>query len=415
MSDALLHMDIERLIVFVIFFLVLYIFLKFLLFLKKTAKDKFIRFLSSALLLCTVIVLSGEIVVRFSYFLYYKEVDFLVYPFRAFTRNYININWTPQYYFKNDGAIIENVPVVYREYQGLNYFKATENRLGFRYHPVYNQRDVNIVTLGGSSTWGHNSDGQTYPDYLKDFLYDKKFNVFNLGKRAHCTGQFINTLKKFQLNNNKLKIDIAILYCGHNDSGSHHAIFPAYHNLGEVSFYDAENFSLIKYSLLIRNLSLLLSSTRSEEILNKQLLRKTFFDPKKFQKGQQVFLSSIISIIEYLRSINKNMMVLLVPEYTNYHVSFLDFKKSMNPEDYIKPSEIELYKVINYDFYLKYKSLEKVSKQLSDNVHFVDIDFFSPYFPQELLMDGVHLKRRGNKILAKKIANYIRLLRTGSE
>jgi len=104
------------------------------------------------------------------------------------------------------------------------------------------------------------------------------------------------------------------------------------------------------------------------------------------------------------------MMVLLVPEYTNHYVSLLKFKNSMNHEEYIKSSKLELYKVINYDFYLKYKSLQKVAKQFPENVHFVDIDFFAPYSPQELLMDTVHLYPKGNKILAKNLANKINTL-----
>ncbi|MCK5521725.1 MAG: SGNH/GDSL hydrolase family protein [Thiomargarita sp.] len=329
MNSELLNMDVERLIVVVLFLFALYVFLKILLFITKTAKYKFVKFLSSALLLCTIIVLSVETVVRFSYFIYYKEVNFLVYPFRAFTRNYININWTAQYYLKNDGTIINNIPVITKDYQGLNYFKATQNHLGFRYNPAYNERDINIVTLGGSSTWGHNSDGQTYPDYLEDFLGDEKFKVFNLGKRAHSSVNFINNFKHSQLNN-QVKIDIVILYCGHNDSSSHHKIFPAYSSLRTVSFYDTENFPLIKYSLLVRNLSLLLFSTKAEKIINKQLLKEVTFSPESFKKSQQSFESSILATIEYLRSKNNNIMVLLVPEYTNYYISFLDFLNSKN-------------------------------------------------------------------------------------
>ena len=84
--------------------------------------------------------------------------------------------------------------------------------------------------------------------------------------------------------------------------------------------------------------------------------------------------------------------------------------KELNNEDYTKSSKLELYKVINYDFYSKYKSLEKVAKQFPKNVHFIDIDFFAPYSPQELLMDTVHLYPKGNKILAKNLANQINTL-----
>lgn len=405
-NNVLLNMDIERLIVVILFFLFLYILLKFILFIINTTKYKFIRYLSQGLLLCTIIVLSIEAIVRFSYFLYYKEVKFLVYPFRAFTRNHINVNWTPQYYFKKDGNIIDNIPLLMREYQGLTYFKATQNHLGFRYNPAYNERDINIVALGGSSTWGHNSDGQTYPDYLEDFLGDKKFKVFNLGKRAHTSGNFVGNLKNSQLDD-QLKINIAVLYCGHNDSASHHAIFPAYNNLNTASFYSAENFPPIKYSLLLRNLSLLKFSTKAKKIINKQLLKEVDFAPESFKKSQQSFESHIINTIEYLRSQNNDVKILLIPEYTNYYISFLDFKKSINHQDYTKPSKLEIYKIINYDFFLKYKSLQKLVKQFPENVHFIDIDFFAPYSLQELLMDTVHLYPKGNKILARNIAEYI--------
>ncbi|WP_457619000.1 SGNH/GDSL hydrolase family protein [Lutibacter sp.] len=405
MNSELLNMDMERLIVVVLFFLFLYVFLKLFLFLAKTAKYKFIRYLSQGLLLCTIIVLSIEVIVRFSYFLYYKEVNFLVYPFRAFTRNYININWTPQYYFRKDGNLINDIPIIIKEYQGLNYFKVTQNHLGFRYNTAFNARNINVVTLGGSSTWGHNTDDQTYPDYLEDFL-GKDFKVFNLGKRAHVAGNFINNFQKSQLNH-QVKINIAILYCGHNDSGSHHGIFPAYASLGTALFYNTEKFSLIKYSLLVRNLSVLLFSSTAEKIINKQLLRKVDFVHDNFTKSQQSFENNVVKIIEYLRSQNNDMKVLLVPEYTNYYISFLDFKKSINHQDYIKSKKMELYKIINYDLFTKYKSLQKIAKQFPENVHFIDIDFFAAYSPNELLMDTVHLYPKGNKILAQNIANYI--------
>jgi lysophospholipase L1-like esterase len=413
MNSALLNMDVERLIVVVLFFIFLYIFLKFLLFITKTAKYRVVKFLSQGILLCTIIVLLVETVVRFSYFLYYKEVNFLVYPFRAFTRDYMYIQWTPQYYLTKkprglDGEIA-NIPTVISDYRGLNYIKAIQNASGFRYNPKYtigDGADVNVVTLGGSSTWGFNVEGQTYPDYLQNFL-GEKFRVFNLGRLGYNTISFIGFLKGRTQLTKLLKIDIAILYIGHNDTQSHHKIFSAWQRLKTAFFYQTEKFPLIKYSLLARNLSLLLFSTEAKAITNDLILKESIFDGNRSKKAEQDFETRVVNIISFLKTHNKDIKILLVPEYINYYMSSLEFRNYLNEEDFVTGSKKKNHEIINYDFYLRHKSLEKVAKQFPENVHFIDIDFFAPYSPKELLMDTVHLYPKGNKILARNIAEYI--------
>lgn len=213
-SQYLLNMDIERGIHLFLFLLLLIGTLKLLISIHKKTKTKFLKIGCNGLIISIVIFLFVELFVRVVYFVGYKETGFLIYPFRAYTRDYLNLSWTPPYYLK-DGepltcGINEGIPTVLREYEGMNYLKAVQNYNGFRFNPLYYPKNrVNIICLGGSSTWGHNSDGLTYPDFLENILDKNKVKVYNLGKRGHMVNHFIDNIKKSGLTN-RITVDIAI-------------------------------------------------------------------------------------------------------------------------------------------------------------------------------------------------------------
>ena len=208
-----------------------------------------------------------ELLTRLALSFKFNDSNFYFYP--------KNFEGNDGFYYRihtQDTNLLNNDKKQFTELQGNNYFKATLNKLDYRFdiNRINLLGKKNIIAMGGSTTFGHNNDGKNYPDILQKEL-GNKFNVLNLGKRAAVISQFIDiyeeTIPK------KINIDFAILYIGHNDSPTHHMIFLAHEKiLNQFKFYN--NLLFGDYFLFSRQIGITLSSFKSRNITKKILEKK---------------------------------------------------------------------------------------------------------------------------------------------
>lgn len=410
MSDDLLSMDVERLLHLGMALLALLFLVKGALRLHTRSRRTLPR-LGAALLLVGITALLGmELLLRGTLYAYHDEVNFLLYPLRSYTRDHYFIEWTPPYLLENNSGVTRfNVPAVYRQYQGLTYYKATHNTKGFRYDNIrLPEEGMNLVALGGSSTYGYVSDGETYPDALGRALEKEDIHVFNLGQRGAVLGQYAAALQNTGLDK-LLTIDLAVLYTGHNDAGSHHHVFDAFRNMGQEFYRLTQTAPILRYSLLARNGSILLGGARARQVYEAHLNKSIPAAPDLLAQSH-TFLQSIHGLAQYLKSVNPDIKILLVPEYVNFLVTSLEFKQQHALKDLSDPAlppRLPAYQVILYDMLAKEEILQKAAQEIPQ-VWFLGHDFFAEHAGENLLLDTVHLTPRGNTLLAQQVAGFIR-------
>ena len=378
----------------IIIFVVTLLFILFILFIiTKKSKNKYVSGVSQTLLFSIIVLTIIELMYRVFLGIYYKEYRFITYPLKMETYTYLRLIW-PKEVAKKD------VLSTTIEYQGLHYFKANEIN-NFRVQDKRNssKNKKTIVCLGGSSTWGHNSDDKTYPYFLKSNL--KSFNIYNYGQRAHRSSNFVDNMQKSGLYKNN--IDYVILYIGHNDSMSLQYIYKAY-EVVQKDFEKITNNTPIKYSMLFRDLSVFLYGNYAAEVIKKLLLKKLPYPNIKLKDNNNYFIEHISKLIIDLKNNNKDIKIFFIQELTNYN-KIVD---SLVKNEIL--GEMEIYKIIDNDFKGKFKIMNQLASQDKNIYFYMSNEILSDRNVSDIMLDVVHLKDLGNKVLAEFIAKKIKII-----
>lgn len=365
---------------------------------------RFLRVFSYCFVLLLGALFVSEAATRLYYAVKNDENGFLYYPFRVYTSDYFILDWLSPYTDGRKDQLSANTLWVKRSLKGLHYFKVVENYRGFRYdasHVVDGPLD--IIAFGGSTTWGTNSRGITFVDHLQANLSKKSARVFNLGKPAQESSMFLKNWRYSDLAS-LVDPELAIMYMGHNDSGEHHYIHQGIYRVSEYFARLAEEYKIIKYSLLARNLSIYLNSARiNSTILDRLSEPYKNFDPARVQASTDRFVRNVEGVMAELLNLNPQIKFLVIPEFTNYVYPISDFETGRRTVNLKAP---KAYDVINYEFLQKREAMKAMSTR-SDKVFYMDHLFFDKYQGYELFTDGVHLTDFGGKVLADEIVKKL--------
>mgnify|MGYP005992583697 FL=1 len=373
------------LIVIVSFITIIFVLFK----ISKISKNKYVRVLTQVLLFSIIVLVLLELIYRVSLGIYHREYRFVTYPLKIETYTYLRLMWPEK-------AAKENEISTTIEYQGLHYFNATQIN-DFKVQDKRNSslNKKNIVTLGGSSTWGHNNDDKTYPYFLKTNLKD--FNVYNYGQRGHRSSNFVNNMEKSGLF--KKKIDYAVLYVGHNDSMSLQYIFKAY-DVVQTNFKRITKYIPVEYSMIVRDLSVFLYGRYASEQINSILNKEIDYPTKVIDDNNEYFTKYIKELIDILTINNKNIHIIFIQELTNYY-------KPINELTLEKSNIMKTYQVINNDFKGKFRIMKKLSKENNNIDFYMSNEILENNKISDIMLDVVHLKDYGNKVLADFVAEKI--------
>jgi lysophospholipase L1-like esterase len=252
-----------------------------------------------------------------------------------------------------------------------------------------------------------NTDGYTYPDYLRETLKEKKVTVYNIGKQTHQSSQFLQDVKNSNLLKN-IRIDLVILYVGHNDAHTHYQSFEGLSRIRNTFFDFTESTILPKYSILARNISLIGFSNKFKSMYNEVMKKPKPVFHEQIATREQEFRRNLMNLSNYIINHNNpNLQVIVSTEFTNFFETITAFRKQNKLGDLKLLNKMEIFKINNYELLTFNQSLKDLSKENSF-IHYFDIEFFSNYDSARLLMDNVHLHPYGNKILGQELADFIR-------
>jgi lysophospholipase L1-like esterase len=366
------------------------------------------------LMVCLILVLPLpiEMLYRFGVSLHHAEPVFLTYPFGFNLDDIYRTHYERENTYRFD--TLENgiaVPHMSqgkeRHYYGNHFYRASVNEGGFRgpLKPLPSEGKV-ILCIGGSSTYGLNDDGETYPDFLQAALDREKdgaYAVFNLGIPALTAAKFLGRVK------GALRINpyLIVIYAGFNDLQIRPGdLYTLEQQLAQTHrLYGPAHYSLLCRNLLIGALAGDESRARHTEREMNRLVR---CDAGFLVSKADEYAEKIDGVLDYARTVGAR--VLYVNEYALIGPrTSLDY---LDKENSIQEALTKAY-LPQYEQGLATLSLlhlrvqDLVSKKGYSHVTCLTPECFDDVEPRDILVDWVHLNRDGNRLLGDFVASKI--------
>lgn len=353
---------------------------------------------AAVLLLPLLGLLLTEPAVRCGYALLLTEPRMLVYPHDLHPdTNLLNINWNPQRVRRGDHSV-----TVHRTWQGLHFFRLSVNQAGFRLEDPRLAKDTfNVVCLGGSSTFGHNSDGKTFPELLQQQLARMKgarVKVYNLGVRGAASSEYRAELKQLR---NLARVDLLVFYSGHNDADHSRA-------LGS----DGEIFSLFEgspgvgYSLLLRNLYIVARAGQFKAIQDRVLNAQIKIEHDRGAAASAALQRHIRQTIALTRQHNPKVKAVVVSGLTNYRQPLYQAARKYKLASFHQRRSGPAHEVVNYYLLLNAAALKELPRE-DPAVSYLGPELFASHPVGRMMIDTVHLSDAGNAVLAAALARHI--------
>jgi len=410
------------LLVLLFAFLTKYLFKKSRLKAKGSKSYKIMRLGSLvSLVICgmLIIIVVVELVFRMAVCFANDDPVLMTYPFgfnqTDITRLYYERDNSYRFDTKMGGDIVAHITHGNeRNYYKNYYYKAHVNQGGYRGELKPLKKNAKrVFCIGGSSTYGLNKDGRTFPDYIQAALdqeSQEEHVVFNLGVPALDSSKYLGRLKHVF----NVKPDYIVIYAGFNDIGIQAGdIFAHKQNIARNHFL----YGIAHYSLVCRNLlvTLLQMSATDQAADMGQFLRGSDVIFSVVMSKSRAYAERIDKVLSYALEVGAKVLYLDEYAYIGTEASLQygrDLLEKAREGGWIdKPSNIPMYSKALLTLAMEQLHVRKlIAEKGYSHVHCFSPDCFESKEIAEILNDWVHLTAEGNRILGEFIAKKLILI-----